>query len=435
MTDVPSHDIRAVTKQRQMDVESDTSRLRLKPARVLYVVSDLSVGGAEMMLYRLLAETDRARFRPVVVSLMDGGALRERVESLGVKVHTLGMRQGRPTPLALWRLVSLMRRLRPRLVVGWMYHGSLAAQLGTFFSARSTPVLWSIHYSVASLVCEKWLTAASIRACAVLSRTASRIVFVSHDGQANHRLLGFKTAHSSVISNGIDSDAFAPAPEARASVRAELGLPADALLIGTIGRRHPVKDHANFLRAASIVSRAYPHAHFLLAGRGVDDDDRELRRLIEELGLANRTHLLGERHDIARLMAALDIFSLSSYCESFPTVVGEAMACGVPCVVTRVGDAALIVGDAGAVVPPRDAHALAADWSALIDLGDEARAALGRAAAARVRELFPLKAMARSYESLYDDALTAATPPALRQTYKVVDLRSGSGAQLRVSDK
>ena len=389
-------------------------RPRLKPARVIYVVSDLSVGGAEMMLYRLLAETDRARFEPAVVTLMEGGALRARVEALGVEVHTLGVSPNWPTPLDLSRLVRLTRRLRPDLAVGWMYHGCLAAQLTSFFLPRPTPVLWSIHYSVSSLAGEKWLTAATVRACALLSAMPARIVFVSRDGRSKHGPLGFKTANSCVVPNGIDTNTFAPSREARASVRAELGLPEDAFVVGTVGRYHPAKDHANFLRAAALLSAKHTETHFLLAGRGVDGDNPELRRLVEELGLARRTHMLGERHDIPRLTAALDIFSLSSDCESFPTVVGEAMACGVPCAVTDVGDATLIVGDTGRVVPPRDARALAGAWSALIDLGDEGRAALGRAAAARVRELFPVGSMTRSYESLYEAALGERTPAARR---------------------
>jgi glycosyltransferase involved in cell wall biosynthesis len=148
----------------------------------------------------------------------------------------------------------------------------------------------------------------------------------------------------------------------------------------------------------------------MLVGRGVDDDNTELRRLIQESGLAGRTHLLGERDDVPRLTAALDVFSLSSYCESFPNVIGEAMACGVPCVVTDVGDASLIVEETGRVVPPRDPSALAGAWAEMIELGEERRAALGRAALARVRGLFPVKSVVRRYEALYESVLAGRTP-------------------------
>jgi glycosyltransferase involved in cell wall biosynthesis len=388
----------------------------------MYVISDLSVGGAEMMLYKLLAETDRTRFEPVVVSLMGGGALHERIEALGIEVYTVGVRPVLPTPLDLWRLVRLTRRLRPNLIVGWMYHSCLAVQLASFFSPRLATVLWSIHYSTSSLAEEKWLTALVIKACAFLSRLPGKIIFVSRDGQSKHRRLGFRTENSCVIPNGIDANTFAPSPEARESVRSELGLTGETIVIGMVSRYHPMKDHANFLRAAALVSKMHPETHFLLVGRGVDGDNHELRRLIDELGLVHQTHLLGERHDIPRVTAALDIFSLSSYCESFPTVIGEAMACAVPCVVTDVGDVSWIVGDTGRVVPTCDPCALAEAWAEMINLGEEGRAALGRAALSRVRELFPVKAVVHSYEALYEAVLAGRTPesvaPVIRRGQK-----------------
>jgi len=372
---------------------------------VLYVISDLSVGGAEMMLYKLLAETDRTRFEPVVVSLMEGGTLRSRVEALGVKVHTVGVSPKLPTPLDLWRLVRLTRRLDPDLVVGWMYHSCLAVQLAGLFSKSKAAALWSIHYSVGPLAAEKRLTAAVIRACAWLSRMPRRIIYVSRDGRAKHGPVGFSTENGCVIPNGVDAEAFKPSAEARASVRAELGIDDGALLVGMVSRYHPMKDHANFLRAAALLSERHAGAHFMLVGRGADDDNAELRGLINELGLGGRTHLLGERHDVPRLTAALDIFSLSSYCESFPNVIGEAMACAVPCVVTDVGDAAWIVGETGRVVPVRDSRSLAQAWAEMVARGAEGRAALGRAARARACEMFPVKAIVRRYETLYEAVL------------------------------
>jgi glycosyltransferase involved in cell wall biosynthesis len=389
---------------------------------VLYVISDLSIGGAEMMLYKLLAETDRTRFEPVVVSLMDSGALHERIEALGVAVHTVGMKPELPTPLDFWRLIRLTRRLRPDLIVGWMYHSCLAVQLASIFSSRWARVLWSIHYSSSSLTDEKWLTALVIRACAFLSQLPAKIIFVSRDGQSKHKPLGFSTDNSCVIPNGIDTKTFIPSREARASLRSELGLADDALIIGMVSRYHPMKDHATFLRAAALLLETHPETHFLLVGRAVDDDNQELRRLIQELNLGHRTHLLGERHDVPRLAAALDVFSLSSYCESFPNVIGEAMACAVPCVVTDVGDAAWIVGDTGRVVPPRDLDAMARAWAEMLNLGTDGRAALGRAALSRVGEYFPVKAVVQHYETLYEAVLNERAPesatPIVRQGRK-----------------
>lgn len=433
MTSTPRHShLEQSRTSLQVSVPAASTPARAGRVRVMYVISDLSIGGAEMMLYKLLAGTDRARFEPVVVSLMEGGALRPRVEALGVEVHTVGVSPKLPTPRDLWRLVRLTREVDPDLVVGWMYHSCLAVRLAGLFSKTKAATLWSIHYSVGSLAAEKRLTAAVIRACAWLSRAPRRIIYVSRDGRAKHGPLGFSTENGCVIPNGVDAETFKPSREARASVRSELGLNDDALLVGMVSRYHPMKDHANFLRAAALLSEKHAGAHFVLVGRGADDDNAELRELINELGLGGRTHLLGERHDVPRLTAALDLFSLSSYCESFPNVIGEAMACAVPCVVTDVGDAEWIVGDTGRVVPTRDSKALAKAWAELVALGAVGRAELGRAALARASELFPVKSIVMRYETLYETVLAeqeAATARGGKQAARAFEYHAREAPQ------
>lgn len=380
------------------------------PIKVMYIISDLSIGGAEMTLYKLLAKTNRDRFDPVVVSLIDQGVLRQRIEALGIAVFTTGMKAGRPTPAGLWRLIKLMRRVQPDLIFGWMYHSCLAAELARILSRHRASVLWSIHDSISAPATQKRLTTAVIKLCRLLSSLPAKIIFVSHAGQSMHQLLGYRAGNSCVIPNGIDVKEFKPSAQARLSVRAELGIPENALLIGLTGRYHPIKDHANFLKAAALNSETNPETHFLLIGRHVDQQNRELCDSIRELGLADRTHLLGERHDTARLAASLDIFSLSSYGESCPNVIGEAMACGVPCVVTDVGDAVWMVGETGRVIPKRDPNALAAAWKEMIDLGPQKREALGLLARLRVIENFPVQSIVAQYEDLYESTLTSKAP-------------------------
>jgi glycosyltransferase involved in cell wall biosynthesis len=381
-------------------------RFANKRIKVMYVISDLSIGGAEMMLYKLLVETNRERFQPVVVSLVDHGALRERIEALGIPVHTTRMKPGRPTPAGLWRLVRLISSIQPDLILGQMYHSCLAAQVAGSLSGRRIPILWTIHSSISSPVTEKRLTAVVIKLCGLLSRLPAKIIFVSRVGREQHRSLGYYLENSCVIPNGIDEREFVPSARSRLSVRSELGLPEDAFLIGLIGRYHPMKDHDNFLKAAALISGTHPETHFLLIGRGVDHGTQSLCESIKELGLAGRVHLLGERQDIPRLSAALDVFTLcSSYGESCPNVIGEAMACGVPCVVTDIGDAAWLVGQTGRVVPPRNARALAEAWQEMIELDPQHRRALGVLARSRVVEHFPMHSVLARYEGLVETVL------------------------------
>ncbi len=355
-----------------------------------------------MMLYNLLSKTDRAKFTPVVISMMDRGIFADRIEQLDVPVHTLGMKAGLPGLDSVWRLNQLLTQLKPQVIQSWMYHANILAQITGLFSGNRIPVLWGIHHSIASLSSEKKLTIALVRLGALLSSLPAKIVFVSQSSQQQHESLGYDSGKSTVIPNGFDTELFKPAPEIKSSVRAELGLPADSFTIGLVGRYHPMKDHANFLNAASMLHQHHPQARYLLIGSGADKNNSTLVAQVEAHNLDGKVYLLGQRDDISRLTASLDICSLSSaYGEAFPLVVGEAMSCEVPCVVTDVGDSAWIVGDAGRVVPIKNPQALAAAWQELLELDPPSRAALGQTARQRVVSDFSLVQIVDRYEQLY----------------------------------
>ncbi|MEG4441364.1 glycosyltransferase [Microcoleus sp. AT9_B5] len=379
-----------------------------KKVSIIYITTGLSTGGAERMLYNLLSRINRQRFSPAVVSLMDRGTWGDRIESLGIPVYTTDMKPGMATPAAIWKLVRLVRQLQPDLIQGWMYHGNLAAQLASVLSLLRTPVLWSIHHSISSLESEKSLTVKIIKLCAYLSRLTHQVIFVSQASKLQHEALGYNRQNNCVIPNGFDTFLFVPSLEEKLAVKAELGLAEKTIIIGAVGRYHPMKDHANFLQAAALLLKTYPDVHFLLIGTEVDRQNMCLIKLIEELKLGDRVHLLGERTDIPRLTAALDISTVASaYGEAFPLVVGEAMSSGVPCVVTDVGDSAWIVSNTGKVVPPKNAEALATAWKELIVLDWEERETLGKSARDRIVEFFSLDSVVAQYDKLYESTLNA----------------------------
>lgn len=377
-------------------------------ATIVHLISGLTSGGAETMLFRLLSGMDRRRFRSVAVSLTPGGALAARIQALGIPVHNLGMERGRPTFRALRDLVQLLRRERPQLLQTWLYHadllGTLAAPL-----ARVPLLAWNIRSSDMDLSHYRRLSRLTRAACARLSARPQVVIVNSETGRRYHQQLGYRPREWAFIPNGIDLDEFSPNPTHRAAVRAELGLAPDTPLIGLIARRDPMKDHATFFQAAALLSRDRPDAHFLLAGRGITPDDPTLARLLAATGLTGRAHLLGERRDIPRLTAALDLATSSSaYGEGFPNVIGEAMACAVPCAATAVGDSARLIGDTGPIVPPRDPAALATAWSTLLALPPLDRATLGHRARQRIADHFALPTIIHRYEHLYARLLATA---------------------------
>jgi glycosyltransferase involved in cell wall biosynthesis len=385
-----------------------SNQLLFKKTVILHIITGLYTGGAEIMLYNLLAKTNRQKYEPVVISLMDQGTLGEKIIQLGVPVYTLGLDFGKPSFQAIIKLIKLVKQIQPQLIQGWMYHGNFAAQSVKFLTGIKIPIIWGIHHSINSLASEKKLTQFLIKLGVITSSKVESIIFVSSQSKLQHEKLGYSPAKSVVIPNGFDLDLFQPSQTARICLRKELNLAADTIIIGSIARYHPMKDHANFLQAAALLLAKVPNVnvHFVLVGTGIDRNNQTLNNLINNLALKNQVHLLGERRDIQNITPGFDIMtSASAYGEAFPLVIGEAMSCGVPCVVTDVGDSAWLVGEIGKIVPPKDAQALANAWQELIGLSQSERKTLGQAARVKIQQLFSLEAIVSQYENLYEQAI------------------------------
>jgi glycosyltransferase involved in cell wall biosynthesis len=369
--------------------------------RVCHVITALGTGGAETMLWKLLAASDGLRAGATVVSLRDAGTVGPRIRALGVPVVEVGI-GAMPGLGHARRLVAAVRAAHPDVVQGWMYHGNLAALLGARGTGR--PVVWNIRQSLGRLADEKPGTAFVIRAGALLSRRARVIVYNSRVSAAQHERLGYAADRSRLLPNGFDVHRFRPDPAACGRLRDRLGAPPHARVVGMIARFHPMKDHANFLAAMARLLPADPALHVVLAGTGVVASNERFARLMPGDPWRARIHALGEESDVAALLAGLDVCALSSSrSEGFPNVVGEALACAVPCVVTDCGDAAEVVGHAGAVVEPGDPAAFAAAVRRLLDLAPEERARLGDAGRERIMREYSIESVARRYEALYEE--------------------------------
>jgi glycosyltransferase involved in cell wall biosynthesis len=372
--------------------------------KITHIITGLNVGGAETMLHQLLSHTNTSVFDTEVVSLTDIGPIGDQIQALGVPVSAMGMQRGVPNPLGLMRLATWLRRSRPDVVQTWLYHADMIGGLAaTVAGVRA--LAWGIHMSYLDTQSSKRTTMWTVKACARLSHYLPRkIICCAQSSQRVHAEIGYAAEKMVVIPNGFDLERFKPDRAVRSSVRQELGIPDEAPLIGLIGRFHPQKDHHHFVRSAALLHARLPEAKFLLCGDGIDWQNQALAGWIEEAGLRDSFYLLGRRQDTHRICAALDILALSSaYGEAFPMVVGEAMACGVPCVVTDVGDSALMVGDTGRVVPAKDPGALATAWLELITIGPAARHELGAAARQRIEKYYSIALIAAQYTHLYQE--------------------------------
>lgn len=370
--------------------------------RVLHVISGLEVGGAEMAMYRLASRMAETGAAVMVASLLGGGGVEDAL--LDSQIDVVSLRRKLPARAAVTDgvlgLAARCRTFRPQLLVGWMYHGIAFAHLLRPFVAPSAAVLWNVRCTLDESQTLPAATRALIRALALASPLPAGIVYNSRLGRTQHAAAGFCERRACVIANGVDVEAWRPDRAAGMRVREELGIGPDDVVIGHVARLHPMKGQLDLLAAAA--SSRFPGGVVLLmVGRGVTADSAEIAPALSRLSPGVRVVMPGERSDIPAIMNAMDVFCLSSTSEGFPNVVVEAMACGVPCVVTDVGDAPVIVDASGWTVPRGVPDDLAAALAAAVALDAEERSRRGQLARQRAVELYSIGRMAADYSQLF----------------------------------
>lgn len=376
--------------------------------RVLHVITSLMTGGAEITLQKLVLAMRPLGYDSTVISLSQPSRIGEELQAAGVPVVTLGSRGGLLLPSHILSLLRAARRSRPQVIHCWMYRANLIGHaLARSMPESSRPALvTSVRGALDAPGHEKASVRVARRIDAWLSGAADAIVFNSSRGAAQHAAFGYCTRRAAVIPNFFDTELFRPRPDERWATRLSLG-GGTAPLVALVGRFDALKDHRGFLQAARAVRMRFPESQFLLVGRGCDADNGRLVRWVDEYGLVGAVRLLGERHDVPAILGAVDLAVSSSMSEGFPNVVGEAMACGTPCVVTDVGDSRFLVGDAGLVVPPCDPAALAKAIAELIGLPEETRRGLGEKARQRVMTEFAMAPIVNRFIEVYQGCIRA----------------------------
>jgi glycosyltransferase involved in cell wall biosynthesis len=367
---------------------------------VTHLVTDLARGGAEVFLQRLVT-TPQDGITHRVISLTSEGEIGAELRADGIEVAALSLTGFGGAPAALTRLLRILRDAKPDVLMTWLYHADFIGTLAALLGPR-TKLVWNIRCADMDLSKYGYVSRALPHVLARISRRPAVVVANSEAGRSIHEQYGYAPRRWEILPNGFDMQNFRPDPARGAKMRAALGIDPAAPVVGLFARVDPMKDHATFLRAAEILASARPDVLFLLAGRGTDG--AAFDTLIgDRAELRGRLILLGERRDVPALMAVTDVVVCSSLTEGFPNTIGEAMASGVPCVSTDVGDAAALIGDTGAVVPKADPAALAQKLKEVLDMAPQARAALGAAARQRVEQKFSLQAIAARYAALFQE--------------------------------
>ncbi|MGK0185353.1 MAG: glycosyltransferase involved in cell wall biosynthesis [Verrucomicrobiales bacterium] len=373
-----------------------------KKTRIIHVVTGLDVGGAEVMMCRLLERFDRDAFEFSVISLRPLGPLSGRIEKTGLELRSLGITGMFSLIAGLFSLLATLRREKPDIVQTWMYHADLVGSVAAWL-AGVPRIVWNVQHSTH---CPKGIKLTMRLATWLLARLSrhlpDEIIVCSRVSIAHHVAQGYDTKKMTYICNGAETDVFTPDVEAGMNLRANLGIPQNAKVIGTAGRFHAQKDYPTFFEAAILLQEVEPDVHFVACGPSVTADNPKIQKLLSSSKFPERFHLLGVRSDMEKVYPAFTVSTLcSAFGEGFPLTLGEAMACGVPCVATDVGDSAEIIDDADRIVSPGDAQGLANAWRSILNLSDEDHCTYRKDARSRIETQFGLDDTVRRYQEVY----------------------------------
>ncbi|MFC3105693.1 glycosyltransferase [Salinisphaera aquimarina] len=367
---------------------------------MLHIISSLAVGGAEQALYRVLKGGLATSFDNRVVSLKSHGAFSEKIREVGVQVDALGAGHPIASFFAIKDLYDIVQEFSPDIIQGWMYHGNFVARIAWRMTRDQSHLVWNVRHSLYDLADEKLFTRQVIRANRYWSPEVSTIIYNSRLSNVQHEKFGFRPESGVVIPNGFDMSVHFSSAANNFNVRDELSIPHSALVVGHVGRYHPVKNHEGFLRAVAEIIGDRKDVHVILAGRGVDSGNDKLVNLLPK-AVRDRVYFLGERSDVPRLMCAMDLLCVSSFSEAFPNVLAEAMATGIPCVSTNVGDSAIIIGDEGLLAKANDSSDFLNCLQSMLAMTGSDRRAMGQRARCRIEKFYSLGGVVEKYTGLY----------------------------------
>jgi len=360
---------------------------------ITHIITGLNLGGAETMLYKLIKNTDRKKYNVEVISLKDKGIIGPKIEQLGIKVHVINMKKI-PTINNLFKVRQLIKDAE--VVQTWMYHADLIGYLATRFKSNMK-VLWGIRRTSLNREENKKSTLLIAKFNALISKKIDKVISCSIAAKKSHINFGYSKDNMMVIPNGFEMNKLNFNSEARYKIRKKLNIENKKVIIN-IGRWNIAKDHKNLIEAYKQVEDF--NTHLIMIGPGITKENIELINLIKKNNIKNYS-LLGPQSEITKYLSAADFYVSSSMSEGFPNVIGEAMACQLPCVVTDAGDSSYIVDNTGIIVPIKDSKELSKGIYNMIQLPKKDRLELGVKARNRIEENFDIKVVTEMFEEQY----------------------------------
>ena len=368
--------------------------------KYMHIIASLDIGGAETMLSRLINHRPNLLKSTIVISLTNNGKIGRALEEIGVKVICLEMKNWLSIFKTLLKLKKIIRIERPNIIHTWMYHANIFGGIAAYL-AKNQNIIWSIRRSQFTRK-ESLSTFIVMKIGAMFSSIIPKsIVHVAESGLKNHQKYGYKSNNTLVIPNGFDLEKLKYDQIVRKKIRNKLNLNDDQILVGSVGRFHVSKGYETLISSSVNVLKVHKNVKYLLIGRNLDEQNSILMKWINKTGFAENFIMVGEKQDIPEYMNAMDIFCLPSITEGFPNVIGEAMASGLPCVASRVGDVEKITGDTAILVEPNNNELLSKGLNKILSMDSKKRKIMGSKGRRKIEKEYPINLICEKYYNLY----------------------------------
>ena len=370
--------------------------------KIIHVINSLEIGGAEMMLLKLLNSGIYSNDEILILVLTKNTVLTEKIRKLGFNVEHFNFSKNFYIFREAIKFYKRIKIFSPDIVQSWLYQANLISGLSCFFLKIKN--IWSIrqtsldskHNKISTLICAKF--------CAFLSKKIPYyIIYNSKSSKKNHVDFGYYDKKSFIIYNGFDLLEYKKYKQKKISLSYNINFKHP--IIGFIARFDVQKNHVGFFEIAEKVVKIIPNTNFILAGRNVDEDNEILVKIREEKKLKQNIFFLGERRDIPELLNMLDLLILPSKSEGFPNVIGEAMACELPCIASDVGAVKEIIGDTGKVVKSDDIKKFADEIINFLNLSKRERLKIGKNARNRIKNNFDIRNISEEFKILIKRAV------------------------------
>lgn len=323
--------------------------------KLLFVTTSFETGGAQRALYEIIYHSKIPAEKILVIALLGKGRYSEAFNEIGIKNISLKINSPLIGIYNVFKTIFLLKKLKPKVIQGWMYHGNLLALFYSRFLSKDVKVYWGVRQTLYDINKEKYLTRLIIKFSTLLSKKTNKIIYNSKLSMHQHEKFGFSSSKSLYIPNGFNTKELKFSSQKRKIMKQNLSIDEDSFVIGYLGRNHPMKNIDLLFRIALEVLRLNSKAIFIIVGEGISNkfiSDKNISK-----NITDRLKILGLRFDVPDLLNTFDLLCLTSkWGEGFPNVIGEAMSYSIPCVSSDVGDSKSIINDLGWIVSQNDSE-------------------------------------------------------------------------------